>query len=93
MTNELKATQIELRRRIRNKKAARKAARRKAIAKFFGYGLVCLVLAWYTLSYAEILIHNDDALDGEPHVYSKYNCLIVFDKVFDTHALDEVPHN
>lgn len=81
--------QIHFRRRARARKAAAQKRRRSLISGIIIYGMV----AWMVLSYLEVVCHNMDALDGEPHVYSKYNYAFVLDRVFGTDAFAEIPHN
>lgn len=82
-------TQIHFRRRARARKAAAQKRRRSLISGIIIYGMV----AWMALSYLEVVCHNMDALDGEPHVYSKYNYMFVLDKALGTNLFESIPHN
>lgn len=82
-------TQIHFRRRARARKAAAQKKLRSFISSVIIYGMV----AWMALSYLEVVCHNIDALDGEPHVYSKYNYMFVLDKALGTNLFESIPHN
>lgn len=80
--------QIHCRRRARARKAAAQKKRRSLVSNIIIYGII----AWMCLSYLEVICHNMDALDGEPHVYSKYNYMFVLDRAFGTNAFGDIPH-
>lgn len=82
-------TQIHFRRRAR----ARKAAAQKKIRSFISSVIIYGMVAWMALSYLEVVCHNMDALDGEPHIYSKYNYMFVLDKALGTNLFESIPHN
>lgn len=89
VTTAQSISQIRFRRRAR----ARKAAAQKKIRSFISSVIIYGMVAWMALSYLEVVCHNKDALDGEPHVYSKYNYMFVLDKAFGTNLFESIPHN
>ena len=89
VTTAQSISQIRFRRRARARKAAAQKRRRSLISSIIIYGMV----AWMALSYLEVICHNTAALDGKPHVYSKYNYMFVLDKAFGTNLFGSISHN